>query len=76
MQGERIEKFIDYATHPWAMHWWGFLFHVFLIVGIITAATKLTIAKFTPMSWFLLAIACILAMIWNVAERILASIKS
>ena len=76
MQGEKMEKFISYVAHPLTMHWWGFLFHVFLIIGIITSATKLTIANFTPMSWFLLAIASMLAMIWNVTIRILASIKS
>lgn len=71
-----MRKLTNYGVHPWAMHWWGFLFHVFLIIGIITAATDLTIANFTSMSWFLLAIVCLLAMIWNVAVRILARIKS
>jgi len=71
-----VNKLTNYGVHPLAMHWWGFLFHAFLIVGIITAATKLTIANFTPMSWFLLAIACLLAMIWNVVVRILARLKS
>lgn len=33
-----------------------------LIVGIISAAMKMTIAGFTPMSWFLLAIACYLGL--------------
>ncbi|MDD5446610.1 MAG: hypothetical protein PHY36_01840 [Methanocellales archaeon] len=38
-------------------------FYVFLIIGIITSATKITIANFTPMFWLLLAIASILAMV-------------
>ena len=33
-----------------------------LIVGIVSAAMKMTIAGFTPMSWFLLAIACYLGL--------------
>jgi len=71
-----MNKLTNYGTHPWAMHWWGFLFHIFLIIGIVTAATELIIASFTPMSWFLLAIACVLAMIWNVAVRTLARLES
>jgi len=71
-----VTRLKNYGTHHLAMHWWGFLFHAFLIIGIITAATKLTIANFTPISWFLLSIACILAMLWNVAVRILARMKS
>ena len=71
-----MNKLKNYGTHPWAMHWWGFLFHAFLIIGIITAATKIMIANFTPMSWFLLSIVCILAMIWNVLVRMLAHKQS
>ena len=64
-----MQRYKNYSTHPWAMHWWGFLFHVALIIGIVTATTGFTIASFTPMSWFLISIACILAMIWNVLIR-------
>ncbi|MFC2046907.1 hypothetical protein ACFLTK_01330 [Chloroflexota bacterium] len=71
-----MSKLKSYATHPIAMHWWGFLFHAFLILGIITAAMNLTIANFTPISLFLLAIICLLAMIWNVTLRILDRMKS
>ena len=71
-----MNKMKNYSIHPWAMHWWGFLFHAFLIIGIVQAVTGIGISNFSPMLWFLLSIACVLAMIWNVVVRILARILS
>ena len=46
-----------------------------LIVGIVTAALNKTFAGFTPIIWFLLALACYLGMIWVVLMRMLARLE-
>ena len=58
------------------MLWYfGALGDIFIIVGIVTAVMKVTIAGFTLMSWFLLAIACYLGLIWVVTMRMLAHLE-
>ena len=64
------------AAHPFFMWYFGGFGDALLIVGIVTAARGITIAGFTPMLWFLLAIACYLGMIWVVALRILAKLEN
>ena len=50
------------VTHPILVLLLSCLGDALLIVGIVTAAMKVTVAGFTPMSWFLLAIACYLGL--------------
>ena len=71
-----MEELTKSAAHPLFMWFFGILGDALLIVGIVTAAMKVTIAGFTPMSWFLLAIPCYLGMIWVVTLRILAHLES
>jgi len=71
-----MEKLTKWMTQP-AFTWYlGGLGDALLIVGIVTAAVNATFAAFTPVIWFLLAIACYLSMIWVVAMRILARMES
>jgi len=63
------------ATHSFFMWYFGIVGDALLIVGIITAAMDITIAGFTPMLWFLLAIASYLGMVWAVTLRILKHLE-
>ena len=65
----------NWMTQTAVMWYFGALGDTLLIVGIITAAMKVTIAGFTPVSWFLLAIACYLGLIWVVALRIMTHLE-
>ena len=71
-----MDELTRLAARPIFMWYFGILGDALVIVGIVAAATDVTIAGFTPMLWFLLAIACYLGMIWVVALRILAHLES
>lgn len=71
-----MDNLTKLAAHPFFMWYFGILGDALAIMGIVTAATDVTIAGFTPMLWFLLAIACYLGMIWVVALRILVHLES
>ncbi len=49
---------------------------ILLIVGIVTAAMKVSFGGFSPIYWFVLAFACYLGIIWVVLMRILARLES
>ena len=71
-----MDNLTKLAARPFFMWYFGILGDALLIVGIVTAAMEVTIAGFTPMLWFLLAIACYLGMIWVAALRILTHLES
>ncbi len=71
-----MKKLTEYMTRPACMCSLGSLGVAFLIVGIVTAARNATFAAFTPIIWFLLALACYLGMMWAVLMRILAQLES
>ena len=71
-----MDNLTKLAAHPVFMWYFGIVGDALLIVGIVTAAMKITIAGFTPTLWFLLAIACYLGMIWVVTLCILARFES
>lgn len=71
-----MKTLMDWITQPLCIWCFGGLGDALLIVGIITAAIGLTIGRFLPIYWFLLALACYLGMIWVVAMRILARLES
>jgi len=71
-----MDELTRLAARPFFMWYFGILGDALAIVGIVTAAMGITIAGFTPMLWFLLAIACYIGMIWVVALRILAHLES
>ena len=71
-----MDNLMKLAAHPFFMWYFGALGDVLVIVGIVTAVMKTTIAGFTPMFWILLAIACYLGLIWSVTLRILVRMES
>jgi len=71
-----MDELTRLATHTWAMYYFGGLGDALVIVGIVSAVMDVTIAGFTPVLWFLLAIACYIGLIWVVALRILAHLES
>lgn len=71
-----MDQLTRFAAHPFFMWYFGALGDALAIVGIVTAVTETTIAGFTPMLWFLLAIACYLGLLWVVALRILVTLES
>ena len=70
-----MKKLAECMTRPACICCLGSLGVVLLIVGIVTAAINATFAAFTPIIWFLLALACYLGMIWVVLMRILARLE-
>ena len=58
------------------MWFWGCLGDALFITGIVTGAMKVTIAGFSPVSWFLMAIACYLGMIWSITLRIVTRMEA
>jgi len=71
-----MKKLMDWMTRPACICCLGSLGVALLIVGIVTAAINATFAAFTPIIWFLLALACYLGMMWAVLMRILARLES
>ena len=71
-----MKKLTECMTRPACICCLGSLGVVLLIVGIVTAGINATFAAFTPIIWFLLALACYLGMIWVVLMRILARLES
>lgn len=71
-----MKKLTECMTKPAAIWCFGGLGDAFLVVGIVTAAINTTFAAFTPILWFLLALACYLGMIWVVTMRILSQLES
>ena len=71
-----MEKPTKFFAHPALMWFWGSLGDALFVVGIVTGALKATIAGFTPISWFLMAIACYVGIVWSVAMRILIHLES
>lgn len=71
-----MKEITKLMAHPFVMWYFGILGDALAIVGIITAAMEVTIAGFTPILWFLLAIACYLGMVWAVTLRILTHLES
>ena len=71
-----MKKLVECTAKPACLCCLGSLGVVLLIVGIVTAAINATFAAFTPIIWFLLALACYLGMIWVVLMRILARLES
>lgn len=65
-----------WVARPSFMWFFWFLGRVLILVGIVTAAIKVTIADFTPMLWVLLGIACLLGMIALAVLRILTQLES
>lgn len=65
-----------WVARPSFMWFFWFLGRILLLVGIVTAAIKVTIADFTPMLWVLLGIACLLGMIALGVLRILTQLES
>lgn len=65
-----------WVARPSIMWFFWFLGRVLILVGIVTAAIKVTIADFTPMLWVLLGIACLLGMIALGVLRILTQLES
>ena len=74
--GVSMKELMKLASHPLFMWYFGILGDALLIVGIVTAAKEASIAGFTPMTWFLLAIACYLGMVWVVTLRILLHLEN
>ena len=71
-----MKKLVECTAKPACLYCLESLGVVLLIVGIVTAAINATFAAFTPIIWFLLALACYLGMIWVVLMRILARLES
>ena len=71
-----MKKLTECMTRPACLCSLGSLGVALLIVGIVTAAMNRTFASFTPVIWFLLALACYLSMIWVALMRILARLES
>jgi len=71
-----MKKLVECTAKPACLCCLGSLGVVLLIVGIVTAAINATFAAFTPIIWFLLALACYLGMIWVVLMQILARLES
>ncbi len=71
-----MKKLTECMTRPACMCSLGSLGVALLIVGIVTAAINATFAAFSPIIWFLLALACYLGMMWAVLMRILARLES
>ncbi len=71
-----MKKFTECIAKPACLCCLGSLGFALLIVGIVTAAINATFAAFTPVIWFILALACYLGMIWVVLMRILARLEA
>lgn len=71
-----MKKLVEWWTKPWCVWCLAGFGKTLLIVGIITAATNKTFGGFTPILWFLLALACYLAAVLMVTMRILARLES
>jgi len=71
-----MKELTKLAVDPFFMWYFGVMGDVLLIVGIVTTVMGTTIAGFTPVLWFLLAICSYLGMIWVVALRILTRLET
>jgi len=71
-----MDELTRLAAQPLFMWFFGIFGDALLIIGIVTAAMDITIASFTPVLWFLLAINCYLGVVWIVALRILVNLES
>ena len=66
---EKARRMVEHPMHVWIMGW---VSNVLIIVAIVTAATKTTIAGFTPVLWALGAIYCFLGGLCSIGVRMLA----
>ena len=71
-----MKKLTECMTRPACLCSLGSLGVALLIVGIVTAAMKVSFGGFSPIYWFLSALACYLGIIWVVLMRILARLES
>lgn len=71
-----MKKLMECMTKLACIYCIGSVGDALLIVGIVTAAMNATFAAFTPVIWFLLALAFYLGTICLVLMRILARLES
>ena len=71
-----MKRLAECTAKPACLCCLGSLGVVLLIVGIVTAAMKVSFGGFSPIYWFVLAFACYLGIIWVVLMRILARLES
>ena len=71
-----MKKLTEWMTQPACTWCFGGLGDALLIVGIVTAAMRLSFGGFTPTYWFVLAFACYVGMVWVLLMRILARLES
>jgi len=53
-----MKKLVEWAIKPWCVWCLAGLGKLLLTIGIVTAAINKTFGGFTPILWFLLALAC------------------
>ena len=70
-----MKKLAECTAKPACLCCLGSLGVVLLIVGIVTAAMKVSFGGFSPIYWFVLAFACYLGIIWVVLMRILSCLE-
>ena len=73
--GTVMNELLKSAANPFLMWGFGAIGDAMLIVGIVAAIREVAFAGFTPVIWFLLAIAFYLGMVWIVTLRILAHVE-
>jgi len=71
-----MKKLVEWAIKPWCVWCLAGLGKLLLTIGIVTAAINKTFGGFTPILWFLLALACYLLAVLVVAMQILARLES
>ena len=71
-----MEKLMELVVRPWCVWCLTGFGKGLLIVGIVTAAMNKSFGGFTPILWFLLALACYLLAITVVTMLILARLNS
>ncbi|MFQ6121960.1 MAG: hypothetical protein ACE5LA_02745 [Dehalococcoidales bacterium] len=71
-----MKNLTKWLTQPICIWCCGGLGDALLIVGIVTAAIRLSVGGFAPIYWFVLAFACYFGMIWVVLMRILVRLES
>ncbi len=71
-----MDDIMKSMANPFLMWLFALLGDAFLIVGIATAVSEVSIACFTPTAWLLLAVISYLIMVWVVTLRILIRVES
>jgi hypothetical protein len=71
-----MKKLVEWATKPWCVWCLACFGKILLIVGIITAIINKSFGGFTPILWFLLALACFLSAVLVVTMQILAKLET